>query len=181
MNMFEKVEKLREKADVTYEEARDALEKTNGDILEAMILLEKDGKAKNPGSTAYSTEYERSEEKEEDKNGKERKKKEKKDSGEGFVEKMKNLFRKSVTNYLVIKSKDGTAARIPLLVAALVLIFAWYISVIAIIVSLFFGCKYSFEGEDEMEAANKACEKAEEIVADIVDVTSEEVSEEDKE
>ena len=38
-NQFEKVEKLRERANVTYEEARDALNEANGDLLDAMVLL----------------------------------------------------------------------------------------------------------------------------------------------
>ena len=45
MDTFEKVEKLREKANVTFEEAKAALDEANGDLLDAMILLEKQGKA----------------------------------------------------------------------------------------------------------------------------------------
>ena len=58
MDMFEKVEKLREKANVSYEEAKEALERSNGDILDAMILLEKEGKTKKAGAESYSTKYE---------------------------------------------------------------------------------------------------------------------------
>ncbi len=118
----------------------------DGDILEALILLEKEGKAKKPGNS-YSTEYDRSEEK----NKKEGDKSEKgKHKGKacGFIEKTKELFRKSITNYLVIKSKEDTKAKIPILAAIVIMIFAWHISVIAIIVSLFFGCRYSFGGEE---------------------------------
>lgn len=43
---LEKIELLRERADVTYEEARDALEKCNGSLVEAIIYLEKNGKIK---------------------------------------------------------------------------------------------------------------------------------------
>ncbi|MDY5103377.1 MAG: UBA/TS-N domain protein, partial [Agathobacter sp.] len=41
MDNFEKVEKLKERANVTYEEAKQALEACDWDILEAMIYLEK--------------------------------------------------------------------------------------------------------------------------------------------
>ena len=41
MNDFEKVELLRQKANVTYEEAKDALKACNGDMLDAMVYLEK--------------------------------------------------------------------------------------------------------------------------------------------
>jgi hypothetical protein len=51
---IEQVEKLKERADITYEEAREALEKAGGDLLEAIILLEREGKtARNTGF--YST------------------------------------------------------------------------------------------------------------------------------
>ena len=55
MDMMEKVDKLRERANVSYEEAKEALEKSNGDILDAMILLEREGKTKKEGSETYST------------------------------------------------------------------------------------------------------------------------------
>lgn len=45
MENYEKVEKLRERANVSYEEAKEALEQNNWDILDAMIALEKSGKA----------------------------------------------------------------------------------------------------------------------------------------
>ena len=44
MNEYEKVEKLREKANVSYEEAKAALEKCNWDLLDAIVLLEREGK-----------------------------------------------------------------------------------------------------------------------------------------
>ena len=46
MEDFEKIEKLRERANVTYEEAKEALNAANGDLLDAMIYLERQGKVK---------------------------------------------------------------------------------------------------------------------------------------
>ena len=48
MVTLEQVELLRTKADVTYEEARQALEATNGDLLDAVVLLEIQGKVRPP-------------------------------------------------------------------------------------------------------------------------------------
>ena len=48
MDEFEKVEKLRQRVDVTYEEAKEALKQADGDLLDAMIILEKEGKAAAP-------------------------------------------------------------------------------------------------------------------------------------
>lgn len=40
MDNFEKLEKLREHANISYEETKQALENSNWDILDAMIYLE---------------------------------------------------------------------------------------------------------------------------------------------
>lgn len=56
MDNLEKVEKLREKTGVSYEEAKAALEATNYDVLDAIIYLEKNGKVKAPEVTSYTTE-----------------------------------------------------------------------------------------------------------------------------
>ena len=47
MDHFEMVEKLRTKANVSYEEAKAALEKTDWDVLDALVLLENEGKVKD--------------------------------------------------------------------------------------------------------------------------------------
>ncbi len=44
MSEFEMVEKIREKANVSYAEAKQALEATDWNLLEAMVLLEQEGK-----------------------------------------------------------------------------------------------------------------------------------------
>ena len=49
MDNLEKVERLREKADVSYEEAKKALDECDGDLLDAMVYLEKQGKVKRKG------------------------------------------------------------------------------------------------------------------------------------
>ena len=58
MDNFEKVEKLKERANVTYEEAKQALEACDWDILEAMIYLEKLGKTSGTAKAGYSAEQE---------------------------------------------------------------------------------------------------------------------------
>jgi hypothetical protein len=55
MITIEQVEKIRERANVSYEDARAALEATDGDMLEAMIHLEKQGKIPGPKTSSYNT------------------------------------------------------------------------------------------------------------------------------
>ena len=58
MDNMQMVEKLREYADVTYEEAKAALDEANGDLLEAVIILERQGKTKQPEQSTYTTKAE---------------------------------------------------------------------------------------------------------------------------
>ena len=58
MDEFEKVEKLRQRANISYEEAKEALEKSEGDLLDAMIYLEGQGKISPDEQTSRSTTYE---------------------------------------------------------------------------------------------------------------------------
>ena len=44
MERMELIEKLRERADVSYEEAKEILEQTEDDLLEAIVILERQGK-----------------------------------------------------------------------------------------------------------------------------------------
>lgn len=43
MTNFEMVEKLKEKANISYQEASEILEKHNGDLLSAIVSLEQQG------------------------------------------------------------------------------------------------------------------------------------------
>lgn len=51
-NYLEQIDLLRKRANVGYEEAKAALEKSNGDLVEALIYLEKENKIKSEMSEA---------------------------------------------------------------------------------------------------------------------------------
>ena len=156
MDNFEKVEKLREKANVTFEEAKAALEEANGDLLDAMILLEKQGKAE-ARKESYSTKDEPSSLIVVD----EPEKKEKK-RGNAFTDKLKALWHKSCENYFVVERNEETIINIPIWVFIIILIFTWHVTLAAMIIALFFGCRYSFKGAAEMKLANDVCDKVSE-------------------
>ncbi len=156
MDTFEKVEKLREKANVTFEEAKAALEEANGDLLDAMILLERQGKAETQKET-YSTKEESTEVLVVDQPENKEKKR-----GNAFTDKVKALWHKSCENYFVIEREEKVMLNLPIWVFIIILIFSWHVTIVAMIVALFFGCRYSFKGVDEMKTANTVCEKASE-------------------
>ncbi|MBR4575131.1 MAG: DUF4342 domain-containing protein [Lachnospiraceae bacterium] len=156
MDNFEKVEKLREKANVSFEEAKAALEEANGDLLDAMILLEKQGKAEEKKET-YSTKDDNTDLLVVDQPEKKERKR-----GNAFTDKLKVLWHKSCENSFVVEHKDEVIVNIPIWVFILILILTWHVTLIAMIVALFLGCRYSFKGVDEMKAANDVCEKVSE-------------------
>ena len=167
MEMIEKVERLREKANVTYEEAKAALEQTNGDLLDAMVLLERQGKVKEPAQSTFSTEYEdqteyvRVKEKVE----------EQENSAPSFGKTVGGLFRGLIrfikqTTFIVTKGED-TVFTMPTLIFALLLFFFWEVLAPVMVIALFFGVRYSFEGEEEAEKANSILHKAGDFAQDV--------------
>lgn len=169
MTDLEKVEKLRERANVSYEEAKTALEQCNGDLLEAMVLLERQGKVKAPEKSTYSTSYEEQKEYISVAQKVEESNEDKKTFGSKLKDFIKKLWKKGNDNYFCVSKDDGELFRIPAWVFVLIIILTWQLSLIAMVVALFFGCKYSFVGKDEMGTVNKAFDKASDIADKVKD------------
>ena len=172
MTELEKVEKLREKANVSYEEAKEALDIANGDILDALIYLERHGKSTIPtgggffssaGGAYIEQQYapERNEH-----SGK---------NSEGFWDLIKRfgrfcmlLIQKSLTNFLDATKNGALMFSIPILALIAFLIFFFWITVPLFIISLFFGYRYSFRGADlGRESVNRVMDSASDIVDDV--------------
>lgn len=163
MDEMEKIERLRARADVSPDEARNALKACDGDLLDAMVFLEKIGKAKAPMEAVVTTsrsEHTSFEDVEDKIDRYER------ESDRPISTKLKHLFRiildKLSNNYLKIDHKGEEFLRVKLWVVVLVVLMVWHVSIPVIIVSLFFGVRYSFVGRDDMTEANKLIGKASE-------------------
>lgn len=157
MEQLEMVEKLSEKAKVSYEDARDALEASDWDMLEAMILLEKNGKMRREAN--YRTQPEPS------------------DSEEGHAN-VKGVLRALVDwvvkaiNWLVkvslvITHRGKTVLELPLIVPALLLILGFYLIVPAFVISLFFGVRYSIRDAGNAAQVNQIMDTAADIAEKI--------------
>lgn len=158
MELFEKVEKLRERANVTFEEAREALDACGGDLLDAMVYLEKQGKAKQPEQSTYSTNYE---EQKKFVSVKETVKSQEKSEGlfttlrglvRGFVDKCRG-------NYFCAKKDDEVKFKIPVLAFIVLVIAFWQVVIPVMIVLLFLGFQYSFYGKDDLKEVNELMNK----------------------
>lgn len=152
MATLEQVEKLRERANVSYDEAKVALDATGGDLLEALIYLEKQGKVKPPEGNGYS----RSD------GGTEAPKTERKsygqprgDGGESFTALLARFGRfclrilhKGNVNTFDVMKGDECKASVPVTVLVVLLIAAFWVVLPLIVIGLFFGLHYRFQGPD---------------------------------
>lgn len=166
MELFEKVEKLSKMANVTYEEAKDALEAADEDMLDAMILLENQGKTSTEKRAEYSTKYEDNAELAvvADSESKSDRKDDKMKSDNKLTNLLKKIWKVLSVNYLIIEKDDNRIVKMPLWMFLIILLVGIEIVPIVIVVSMLFGVRYSFTGESDLKAANEAAQKAEDLV-----------------
>ena len=161
MDKLEKVEKLRERANVSYEEARSALEENGWDLLDAMVALEKSGKTDAPGQEQYSTSYDQQKEYISVKTTVEEQQKEQQPRfGKTLGEAMHNLFRICRENTFCVTRHGELMIRIPLFAAVIILLFTWKFSVPVMLVALLFSFRYSIEGKDDLKEVNAFMDSA---------------------
>ena len=162
MNEFEKVEKLVQKANVSYEDAKKALEEANGDMLDAMIALEKEGKVNGPSHTTYSTNTQQQsiyrdvptviEQSNQQKEGKSFFK----DLGAAI----KRGFQYTVDNSVKVVKNGQEIIKLPLWISIILMLAAWELLLIVIIISLFLDCRYSIVGKDDTNEVNRVMDQA---------------------
>ena len=159
MTHIEMVEKLRERADVNYADAKDALERSGWDLLDAMILLERDGKVRSEETAisykpskqgGYSTKGA-----ENDCCGDNGQNKKEPGAGAKFSDFMNKMLKwlgkiigKGNENSFVIEKNGAKVITFPVTVLVILLVIGFYVAVPLIIIGLFFGFRYSFMGSD---------------------------------
>lgn len=173
MEQIEKVEKLRTKADITYEEAKTVLEECDWDLLEAVLKLEAEGKTK---STAARFSTQGSSADDEPKSPQQiaesyqsyQKQNQKKDKGfwRTIYEGIRFVLKKSIDNKFIVKRYGKVVLDIPVLLLAILMMGFFWILLILMGIGLFCGFSYSFAGpelgrDDINNAMNKAVHAAE--------------------
>lgn len=181
MITLEKVEKLREKTGISYEEAKKVLEETEGDILEAVIRLERENRIQAPetGGFYHSKGEQQQPKSEPHQQQKEqtKEKKAKKEDSVSFGELLGSFFswcgrilHKGNINNFEINKEGKNIMRLPLTVVALLLIFAFWIVIPLLIVGLIFGFRYRFTGPDlDRTEANRAMDTVSDVTLKAVD------------
>lgn len=167
MTEYEKVEKLCEKANVTYEEAKTALEAADWNLLDALVLLEQQGKVKG-AAARHSTKAETIPEEEPEKESAF------KQHAAGFRDQIRKFIRICCDNQFAISHKGKEVLRVPVIVLVILVLVSVGWTLLALAAGLFFGLRYSFHGEhlgkpavnDVMDKAADTAEYARETVED---------------
>ena len=169
MDKLEKIERLRERAGVSYEEARDALDAAGDDLLDAIVLLEKQGKVKQPKQESYSTQYEEQKQylRVVDKV------EEQKQSAPTLGKSLHKLFH-VLADFIMhtsfhVSRRGKPVLTVPSWVLVIALLIFWKPLIPIGIILLIFGFRYSFEsdGTADTDPANKILDKAGNIADEI--------------
>ena len=166
MTNFEMVEMLRQKANVSYEEAKAALEQANWDLLDAMVLLEKDGKVIENGGS-YSTRPEE-EPVEEETNPKHRGEAGARNALKWLGETFLKLLRMGNANFFVVSRAGNELISLPVTVFVVLLIFCNWFALAALVIGLFCDLRYSFRGPNlGKDAINAAMDRASDVAENV--------------
>ena len=160
MDHLEMVEKLREKANVSYEEASAALEKCNWDLLDALLMLEGEGRLNSEGDAPNQEKY----------TTRVQPKAEKKAGHGGLAVLMKGLaqvVRRLNSVQLLIKKNGEVRLELPMSVVLLLVVISIWAVGIAAVVAMFFGYRFAVKGLSFDDSVNAAMDKAGSFVDDV--------------
>lgn len=133
MITIEQIDDLRKRINVSYEEAKEALEINNGEILDAITYLER----KNKTHSEFNEENNAKEESEK-KSGK----------GKGIMAWCKKTIRKGNSNFLSLRKHEKNLLQIPLTVLVVLFILFPKVTVLLLVLALVTGYKFKFNGSD---------------------------------
>ena len=174
---LEQVEQLRARANLTYEEARDLLEQCGGSLLDALILLERQGRTVQPeGGGFYTTRpgYEGTQATE---------LVPARSAQDGprphwtarlwaLIKELLlaalALLRHSMSNHMEIWRRGEQLTSLPVLILIILVIAAFWIVIPVLLVGLFFGFQYRLAGPDlNRETIQAAMRRAADTVHDM--------------
>lgn len=160
MDHFEMVEKLRQKVNVSYEDAKTALEASDWDLLDALVYLEKTGKTVHEETASYTTKQET-----------EPKKPQSTAYAGGIFQRLFEFLTQAINRInridLMVRRRGKILFSVPLLAFILLLAFTFRITLPAMLVALFFGITYKFRGSKGVDGVNRMMDKAADMMENI--------------
>lgn len=135
---LDQIDELRKRANVSYETAKEALEKCNGDIVEALIYLEKQNKVKADKPS------------------------------ESLFDKIIKLIKKGNVTKFIIQKHENIIIKLPVTLVVIITIIAPYVVIPCIILALILGYRLHFQNEngeemkvnDDIDKVSKAVDNA---------------------
>lgn len=118
---IQQVDLIMQRANVSYGEAKEALERCDGSIVDALVYLEKQDKVKQRKTS---------------------------ECGNGAMDKASNLIRKGNRTKFIIRKKEKDALNVPVNVAILAGILAFPVAAAGILLALFTNHRIRIEKED---------------------------------
>lgn len=117
---LEQIDLIMQRANVSYAEAKTALEEANGDILEALLLLEKGEKVKPVAPKSP------------------------------FGERVSSLIDKLNHTNFILKKQQRIYVDVPLSIAIIAIILCFHVSLVALVLAFLFGVRIDIKGENEI-------------------------------
>ena len=146
---LEQIDELRKRANVSYEDAKNALEQSSGDLIEALVYLEKQNKIK-PEETPCSESI--------------------------FFKKVKKLIKKANETKLIIKKNDAVVLNICVTLAIIITISAFPLVIVALILALATNHKIRIQKKNNEDSeANKIFDKISVAVNKVTTKITEEI------
>ena len=174
---LEQVERLREKANVSYGQAKAALEYSGGNLLDALIYLEEQGVIPRPEDTYYSTKSETPPPPPQEElpllpveppKKQKRQSKQKQANRWSLRRLLRWLRRILLDNELEIWRKGQPITAIPMLILLILVFCLPWITIPLLILGLFLGFRYQIAGPDlENDAINTMMDSAASTAADV--------------
>jgi len=167
---LEKVDSLRERANVSYAEAKEALENSGGNMIDAIIALEGDDKTvydRVKREKARETEQERM-----------RQRKEKyKANADDFVDSSKKVLDSMNETRVVMYNDNRVVLDISLTITLIAAVFAFPVAVAIVIVGLLMGNRFKVVKKDSsVDAVNSVLDKAAKMSQSVSETLKEKVN-----
>jgi len=121
---LEQIDLIMKRANVTYAEAKEALEECGGDAVEALIFLEKQNKINQSQSGSQSY-------------------------GSSLCDGAKSVLKKLNATRFVLRKDTQNIIDLPLSIALVIMILCCHISIAALIISYLCGCRIRIIGEND--------------------------------
>ena len=118
---LEQLDLIMQRANVSYSEAKEALEQANGDVVEALLYLERNNKIKSQAQGTCSS--------------------------SDAVKQCKGFIHKLNATQFVLSKQNKSVVTLPLSIALLVLIFAFPLTVACLLIALLCGMNINIKGD----------------------------------